>query len=167
MESIIVIHTKEFKYHKRVSHLLTTVLLKNQINSQILDISSGKEDHEYFFFLQDANVDFIIDFDMVGFRFQTEGNESSYTTLPCRIAVLLFNKASLYHSSLGERMNFSTFLYCRNQDDRDTVLRKYTNVPNICNMDQLELMEQSDFIDRENLAKLTLLVHKIIMDICI
>ena len=64
-------------------------------------------------------------------------------------------------------MNFSTFLYCRNQDDRDTVLRKYTNVPNICNMDQLELMEQSDFIDRENLAKLTLLVHKIIMDICI
>jgi glycosyltransferase involved in cell wall biosynthesis len=139
---VIVIDNKEHFYHEKTAILLCGILEEWEYDGIIIDISSGKEDCEYYEEIINKFPHLIITLDMAGFHFRTELDSPAYNTMSSRMLNIIFSPLKDYEMYLKDNLNFSMFFYTGDKKGMEYLLEKYPDIPNLVYSEDMSMLEQ-------------------------
>lgn len=128
--AFIVINSIIYSYHNALANVLIEILADWDYDTLIIDISSGKNDFEYYNDIVKNNPDFMITLDMSGYRFSSELETPSFNNIPCIFLNLIIDSLLNLEHYFDNPLNFSMFFYSGDKENIQSLQYKYPEIPN-------------------------------------
>lgn len=130
MRVLMLINTSEYRYHEKFAEIISEL---DEVSSiLVIDFAKEKIPHITFGKISDADVDIIINLDLVGFSLLTESDSISLNDINTRIVNILFHNNDFYGKQLKYRQNLSMFTYFSSYEKKDLkeIKKEFRNIPN-------------------------------------
>ena len=151
MNTLYLIDTAKYTYHKRIIKSFTDV-----IPGKVFDMSDGTPYGNRYYEIEKSAPDAIITLDLAGHVLRTGNGTLSLNNIYARMAHILFHGPDHYGRDMKARQNLSMFTYIPTGEDVDKCTANLTEVPNIRSFVPFDYKaddETEQVVNRENIAK--------------